>query len=68
MSNLLLAWRKARKGKTKKPYVIEFEKNVIGNLFQLQKELIEQTNTLKTYPCSFLHFFTKILNPIILEL
>ncbi len=43
MSNLLLAWRKARKGKTKKPCVIEFEKDVIGNLFQLQKELIEQT-------------------------
>jgi len=42
MSNLILAWRKARKGKTKKPYVIEFEKDVIGNLFQLQKELIEQ--------------------------
>lgn len=43
MSNLLLAYRKARKGKTKKPYVIEFDKDVIGNLFQLQKELIEQT-------------------------
>ncbi len=43
MSNLLLAWRKARKGKTKKPYVIEFEKDVIGNLFQLQKELMELT-------------------------
>ena len=41
--NLLLAFHKARKGKTKKPYVIEFEKDVIGNLFQLQKELIEQT-------------------------
>ncbi|MEK6860246.1 MAG: hypothetical protein AABX54_05530 [Nanoarchaeota archaeon] len=41
--NLLLAWRKARKEKTKKEYVIEFEKDVIGNLFQLQKELIEQT-------------------------
>src|SRR3989338_3925843 len=41
--NLMRAWRKARKGKTKKPYVIEFERDVIGNLFQLQKELIEQT-------------------------
>nr|AQS32458.1 hypothetical protein [uncultured archaeon]AQS32578.1 hypothetical protein [uncultured archaeon]AQS33052.1 hypothetical protein [uncultured archaeon]AQS34695.1 hypothetical protein [uncultured archaeon]AQS34817.1 hypothetical protein [uncultured archaeon] len=43
MSNLLLAWRKARKGKTKMSYVIEFEKDVIGNLFQLQKELITET-------------------------
>jgi len=40
--NLLLAYKKARKGKTKKPYVIEFEKDVAGNLFQLQKELIKQ--------------------------
>ena len=38
-SNLLLAWRKARKGKTKKVYVIDFEKDVIGNLLQLQEEL-----------------------------
>ena len=36
-SNLILAWRKARKGKTKKPYVIEFEKDTIGNLFKLQE-------------------------------
>lgn len=42
MSNLLLAYRKARKGKTKKEYVIEFERDVIGNLYQLQKELIEE--------------------------
>jgi len=31
LSNLLLAWRKARKHKTKKPYVIEFEKDTIKN-------------------------------------
>jgi len=43
LSNLILAWRKARKGKTKKYYVIEFEKDTIGNLLKLQKELIEQT-------------------------
>jgi len=42
IDNLLRAWRKARKGKTKKLYVIKFEKDVIGNLFQLQKELIKQ--------------------------
>ena len=40
MSNLLLAWHKARKHKTKKLYVIEFEKDVTGNLFKLQEELI----------------------------
>lgn len=43
MSNLLLGWRKARKGKTKKPYVIEFEKDVIGNLYKLHEELKNQT-------------------------
>jgi RNA-directed DNA polymerase len=43
IDNLMKAWRKARKGKTKKEYVIEFEKDVIGNLFKLQKELIELT-------------------------
>ena len=43
LSNLILAWRKARKGKTKKKYVIEFEKDLIKNLLKLQKELVEQT-------------------------
>jgi len=41
--NLLLAFRKARKGRTKKFYVIEFEKNLKENLMSLQKELVEQT-------------------------
>lgn len=41
--NLLLAFNKAKKGKTKKPYVIEFEANLQENLLQLQKELIEKT-------------------------
>ena len=43
MSNLLLAWRKARKHKAKKLYVIKFEKDVIGNLIRLKEELISQT-------------------------
>ncbi len=42
LSNLLLAWRKARKGKTKKLYVIEFEESLVENLLQLQKELQNQ--------------------------
>ena len=41
IDNLMKAWRKARKGKTQKEYVIEFEKDTIGNLFKLQKELME---------------------------
>jgi len=41
--NLFLAWRKARKGKTKKDYVIEFEKNLIKNLLNLHEELKKQT-------------------------
>jgi RNA-directed DNA polymerase len=43
MSNLILAWREARKGKTKKPYVIEFEKDLTKNLLKLQEELKNQT-------------------------
>ncbi len=39
LSNLLSAWRKARKGKTKKIYVMEFEKNLLLNLLKLQEEL-----------------------------
>jgi len=38
--NLLLAYRKARKHKTLKQYVIEFEKKLQENLLQLQYELI----------------------------
>lgn len=41
--NLILAWRKARKGKTKKDYVVEFEKEPRKNLFQLHEELKLQT-------------------------
>ncbi|MDD3175264.1 MAG: reverse transcriptase domain-containing protein [Candidatus Nanoarchaeia archaeon] len=50
--NLEKAFKKARKGKTLKPYVIEFEENLIENLHQLQFELISQTYTpkeLKTF-------------------
>ena len=52
LDNLILAWRKARKGKTKKKYVIEFEENIIKNLLNLQEELIRQTYSpkpLKTF-------------------
>ncbi|MDP1696088.1 MAG: reverse transcriptase/maturase family protein [archaeon] len=43
INNLILAWRKARKHKTKKDYVKEFEKDTLGSLLKLQKELLEQT-------------------------
>lgn len=52
IGNLILAWRKARKGNTKKDYVIEFEQDALGNLFKLQVELEKQTYTpkpLKTF-------------------
>ena len=52
MKNLILAWRKARKGKTKKDYVIEFEKNLPKNLKLLHEELKNQTykpKPLKTF-------------------
>lgn len=38
--NLESAFKKARKGKTFKPYVIEFEKNLNENLLQLRTELL----------------------------
>ena len=43
MSNLILAWRKARKGKTKRCYVKEFEKDMLGNLLLLHEELKNET-------------------------
>ena len=41
--NLYLAYQKARKGKSKKNSVIEFERNLEQNLRRLQNELIKQT-------------------------
>lgn len=43
LKNLVLAWKKARKGKTKKFYVMEFEANLRENLLKLHKELKSQT-------------------------
>jgi len=40
--NLLLAYKKARKHKTTRQYVLEFEANLQNNLLQLQKELVSQ--------------------------
>jgi len=37
--NLFLAYQKARKHKTTKAYVVEFERNLNANLFQLRTEL-----------------------------
>ncbi len=50
--NLVLAYKKARKGKSKKTYVKKFEENLLGNLEQLQFELMTKTYTpkpLKTF-------------------
>ena len=52
MGNLIVAWRKARKGKTKKLYVKKFEKEIIENLLELHHELKNQTyfpKPLKTF-------------------
>ena len=43
LDNLVLAWRKARKGKTQRDYVIEFERDLKKNLLDLQYELITRT-------------------------
>lgn len=50
--NLILAWRKARKHKTKKDYVREFEQDTLRNLLKLSEELKNQTykpKPLKTF-------------------
>jgi RNA-directed DNA polymerase len=52
LKNLILAWKKARKGKTKKDYVKDFEKNLASNLKLLHNELNFQTynpEPLKTF-------------------
>lgn len=41
--NLILAWQKARKGKTKKNYVIKFERDLFYNLIALHYELKYKT-------------------------
>lgn len=41
--NLALAFKKARKGKTLKLYVVEFEENLEDNLKLLQQELLFHT-------------------------
>ena len=38
-NNLFLAYKKARKGKSRKDYVIDFEKDLQNNLLKLQNEL-----------------------------
>ncbi|PIO07576.1 hypothetical protein COU59_03215 [Candidatus Pacearchaeota archaeon CG10_big_fil_rev_8_21_14_0_10_34_12] len=43
LKNLILAWEKARKGKTRKSYVMEFEKDIAYNLKILSDELQNQT-------------------------
>ena len=43
LSNLILAWRRARKGKTRKDYIIDFEQNLGENLRKLKFELMSQT-------------------------
>lgn len=42
LGNLIIAWREARKGKTRKYDVIEFEKNIERNLLELHYELFEK--------------------------
>lgn len=53
--NLFFAYKRARKRKTQKPYVFEFEKDLISNLLQLRFELL--TNTYK--PKSLRKFIIK---------
>jgi len=52
IKNLVIAWRKARKGKTKRAYVLEFEKNLGKNIKSIHEELKTKTYSpkpLKTF-------------------
>lgn len=53
--NLITAWKKARKGKTKKDYVLEFEDNLRRNLLKLHGKLKNQTY----YPKSLATFILR---------
>ncbi len=54
-ANLELAFRKARKGKTAKHYVVEFEKNLKDNLLLLRTELLLHCYS----PHPLVHFIVK---------
>src|SRR3989344_213203 len=52
LDNLTQAWKKARKGKTAKKYVIAFEQDLDNNLSNLHQELLQevyQPSPLKTF-------------------
>ena len=53
--NLILAFKNARKGKTKKRYVKRFEKNLRENLMKLREELLNQTYK----PCRLKNFILR---------
>ncbi len=43
MGNLVIAWRKAREGKTQRQDIIDFEQNLEKNLLELHNELINMS-------------------------
>ncbi len=52
LDNLILAWRKARKGKTTKQCIVKFEEETIKNILELHKELKTESyfpQSLKTF-------------------
>ncbi len=53
--NLLLAFKKAKKRKTKKRYVKRFQRNLINNIENLSKELKEKTYS----PCNMKTFIVR---------
>lgn len=55
LKNLILAWKKARKGKTKKDYVINFEENLCSNLKILHDELKSE----EYFPKPLKHFILR---------
>lgn len=64
IKNLVLAWKKARKGKTKKDYVVEFEKNLPENLKALHHELKSQTYRKKPLKTIVHHALCNIIESI----
>lgn len=55
VGNLYLAWKRAKRGKTKRPCVIEFNKKLIENILNLNKELENKTYSPKHLVTFILH-------------
>ena len=55
LENLFLAWEEFKVGKTKKPDVLEFERELEQNIFQLHRDLINKQYSHSNYTDFYIH-------------